>query len=630
MKKLLIGLALLIALAIAAAVATPFLVPAEVYKAQLITAVKRATGRDFEIDGPISLHLFPQLEFQADDASFGNVAGGIARNLAQLKSIKVRLRLKPLLNGHIAIDNFVLDRPVIALEVDSHGRSNWEFGGPAIAEKGGSAALQKVEALRQHRGIIALLAGLQISNLEIRDGTVSYSDARTGKRRAATSINMRFAMANLDSRFTAEGSAVWNGEPVKVEVSITRPSAFESSAPTPMTLGIFAPPLHFAFSGEGAGAPALRLAGDVDLSIPSVKAFAKWAGHPLGDVNGFGPLTIMGKLDLQNGRYAFGDATIAFDAIKGRGGIQFDDTGKRLHIRGSLALGALDLNPYLGAAPAAPPPERPDNGATLAPSAIPFQWSDAPINTAPLRILDADFFFGFDSIRYHNVTVGKSSVIFQLKNGRLTTDLTELALYGGQGKGRVMIDGSGPVSAIDESFELKGVKILPLLRDADDVTLLSGIGNLDMAVEGSGKSQRAVIASLSGHGSLHLDQGALRGVDIVNMVKSRTAAIALDWIGMNQESVFAGLNATYTVTNGVLENTDLRMDLPGLPTSGAGTVDLLHENVNYHLVAKLNGSIVVPVDVRGPWNHLTYKPGIRTTLENFLPDWIINLFGLGK
>jgi AsmA protein len=241
-------------------------------------------------------------------------------------------------------------------------------------------------------------------------------------------------------------------------------------------------------------------------------------------------------------------------------------------------------------------------------------------------VFDADFFLGFDSILYHDIKIGKCSVIFQLKQGRFTADLTELALYGGTGKGRVVLDGSGPVPAIDQSFELKDVNILPLLQDADNVTLLSGIGNLDMAIQGHGRSQRDIIGSLSGSGALRLEHGALKGVDIVNMVKSKSAAMALDWIGIDQESVFAGFGASYTITDGVLKNTDLRMDLPNLPTTGAGTVDLPHRRVAYRLIAKVNGSIVVPVDVAGPWDHLTYKPDIRTTLENFLPDWLIDLF----
>jgi len=624
MKKVLIGLAILIVLAIAAAVATPFLVPAQIYKSRLIAEVKKATGRDLKIDGPVTFNIFPQIELRAEDVSFGNAAGGEATEMARLESIEVRLKPLPLLHGDIAIESFVLERPAIALEINRDGRPNWLF-----LPRGAARDAEETERVRH--GIISVLGALHITDLELRDGTVSYFDARTGRRHAATDIYMKFSMADLDSRFTAEGSATWNGENVRVEVGIDRPSAFDNGAPTPMTLGIFAAPLHFAFSGKGEGVPEVRLDGDVVLAVPSVKDFARWAGEPLGDINGFGPLIIRGKLELENGRYAFGDAEIAFDAIRGHGGIQFDDSGPRPHVQGSLALGMLDLNPYLPAAPAMPSAApRPAAAHGTAADSDANPWSAAQIDTRPLKLFDADFFLGFDSIRYHNVTVGKSSVIFVLKNGRLTADLTELALYGGKGKGRVVLDGSGPVPAVAQSFELKGVNIQPLLHDADNVTLLSGIGNLDMAVQGRGRSQRDIVGSLSGTGSLHLDQGALRGVDIVHMVKSRSGVMALNWIGLDQESVFAGFSASYTIADGVLKNTDLRMDLPNLPTTGVGTVDLPHRRVTYRLTAKVDNSITVPVDVGGPWDHLTYKPDIHTTLENFLPDWLIDLLGLGK
>src|SRR5690348_5647822 len=131
MKKLLVAVLVIVALIIIAAVVAPFVVPVDTYKAKLIAAVKESTGRDLRIDGPVSFHLLPSIALSADQVSFSNAPGGVARNMAQLKSLEVRLQLLPLLSGTVAVDTFVLVDPVISLEVEKDGRPNWDFGPPA-------------------------------------------------------------------------------------------------------------------------------------------------------------------------------------------------------------------------------------------------------------------------------------------------------------------------------------------------------------------------------------------------------------------------------------------------------------------------------------------------------------------
>ena len=58
-KRLLIGAAGLIGLLIVALLAAPSLVDLDARKAEVIAAVKKATGRDLVLDGPVSLSLLP-------------------------------------------------------------------------------------------------------------------------------------------------------------------------------------------------------------------------------------------------------------------------------------------------------------------------------------------------------------------------------------------------------------------------------------------------------------------------------------------------------------------------------------------------------------------------------------------
>src|SRR5258708_809581 len=129
-KKLLIGIAVVVLLVVAAAIAAPFFIPVDTYKAKLADAVKGATGRELKIDGKIGLSILPRLALEVNQVSFANAPGASSKDMATLAKLQVELKLLPILSGEIAVDKFVLVDPVIQLEVDKQGHPNWVFAAP--------------------------------------------------------------------------------------------------------------------------------------------------------------------------------------------------------------------------------------------------------------------------------------------------------------------------------------------------------------------------------------------------------------------------------------------------------------------------------------------------------------------
>ena len=228
------------------------------------------------------------------------------------------------------------------------------------------------------------------------------------------------------------------------------------------------------------------------------------------------------------------------------------------------------------------------------------------MDLSALKLVDADFDLSAAAISYRRLSAGRSKLAIHLKDGVLGANLSELALYQGTGQGKVTIDGAGAVPAITESFALKGVDVLKLLADAAAVNLISGTGNLEMSVSGRGKSQRDIVGSLSGKGSLALDQGVLKGVDLLATAKNAAAFSS----GGSGQTDFSTLTATYTIAAGILRNNDLKMTSAGLPTTGAGTVDLVQRRVDYKLSPKLAGALAVPVKITGPWSDPSFRPDL--------------------
>ncbi len=642
-KKLAAGIIVLFSLIIAAALAAPFLVPTDAYKAKLIAAVKESTGRDLKIGGPIGFSLLPRVTLSAQGVSLANAPGGIARDMVQLKSMTLKLKLLPLLTGTVAIDSLVLTDPAVALEIDKDGRPNWDFSPPP-----GAAPAPPGEAAPSSAGNpgggVSVLSSLRLGQILLQNGEVSYADQRSEKRWDASAINLTLSMTDPGSPLAAEGEATWNDEQINLEIAIAKPGAFAGGAASDIAVKLASNPFNLVFTGSGAIGSDVRFSGVVDLAVPSVRELAKWAGTPISIAgSGLGRLDLKGQIDVAGGTYAFSDATIALDAIKAMGAVSIDRSQSKPYAKGKLDVETLDINPYLapegisppsgqaGAAPAGAGGGADNAAQNNAVQKAPKSWSAEPMDLSALKLANADFDLSAQAIRYRRIAAGKSDLSIHLKDGVLETDLSGIELYQGTGQGKVVVDSAGAEPAIAESFALKGVDVQNLLADAAGIGLISGTGGLDMSVTGHGKSQRDIVASLAGKGSLAIGRGALKGFNISALVKNAAAA------GESGQTDFSALTASYTIAKGILKNSDLKMVSSDLPTTGAGTVDLVQRRVDYRLTPTLAGGLAVPVKIAGPWDQLSYRPDLAgianqngKVLQNILknPSTLDQLKGL--
>jgi AsmA protein len=619
MKKLLIGLGAVVAVAVAALVAIPLFVPVAAYKDKIAAEVRDATGRDFTIAGDVSLSLFPSAAVVVEKVTFGNAPWGSVKDMASLSRLKIEVRLLPLLAGEIAIDSFVLVDPTIVLEVDRQGRKNWEIGAPTA--RGGTVAKPA------SGGAKGGLADLTLGDIRIANGTVAYIDAKAGTREEIKNVNLTVALANLDSPLKAAGEFAWKGETVSLKLDVAAPRKLMEGAASGVKTSLSAKPVALAFDGTVANGPVLKVDGNVDLKVPSVRTLAAWTGNPVAlKGQGLGPLAIKGKLGVDGPRLAFAGAEFELDQTKAKGDFAFDSTGTRPAIKAKLDVDKLDLNLYLGGEPAKPAP------AVQAAAKKDEGWNDEPIDVSGFKAVDADVSLSLGGLQFQQIKIGKSAVAAALKNGRLSAALTELALYQGRGTGRIVVDASRAPAAIEAAFDLKDVQANPLLTDAVGFDRLEGGMGGTVQVSTAGASQRALIGALQGKGDLAFTNGAIRGINLGAMVRNVATAFTDPAARAAQKTDFAELSGTFTVTNGILKNTDLALLSPLLRVAGAGTVDLPKQAMNYRVEPKLAmttegqggeqeaAGLTVPVIVEGPWSNLSFKPDLGAMVKDAIKD----------
>ncbi|TAN62107.1 MAG: AsmA family protein [Magnetospirillum sp.] len=611
MKRILVAVAILVLVAVGALVALPMMVPAEKIRNELVAQVKAATGRDLAIQGKVAVSVFPALSVEVTNVALSNPAGFTTRDLVRLGAVDVKLKIMPILSGRVEVDSFVLVDPVVSLETDRQGRTNWTFetaaakdatrpGDPAPPASGG-----------------APLSDIRLGDVRIVNGRLTWLDGKTGAKQEVSEINLAVQLPGLDSPLAAKGGLTWQGKTVDLGLDVAKPRALLDGKVSEAGVSVAAEPVKLSFKGQldaGRGG----IGGDLDLAVPSIRALVLWTTtKPLeASGSGLGPLSVKGKLAAGGGKMSFTQATIAIDAIKAAGDVAVDSSGARPSIKGRLDVETLDLNPYLpseekGVAAAKP--------GTPAAAKARADWSDDPIDASGLKAVDLDFALSVQAIKVRAIQVGRSAMKLAIIKGHMTADLTELALYQGSGRGRLGVDGSAPGVGLDAAFTLKGLKAEPFLKDAAAFERLDGTAAMDIQISGKGRSQRQLVSDLDGKGQVAFTDGAITGINLAAMV--RNAATAFTDAGAAQKTDFAELSGSFVIANGTLSNKDLALKSPLLRVEGAGTVDLPKRRLAYRIEPKVaatlegQGStdaagIMVPVVVEGPWDNLSYRPDL--------------------
>jgi len=343
---------------------------------------------------------------------------------------------------------------------------------------------------------------------------------------------------------------------------------------------------------------------------------------------------VSGDLAMAGPSLSFTDARIGFDEIEGTGEMAFNGGGAVPYISASLEVDRLDLNPYLPPEGGADAGDGGDGGSGSGSGGGGGGqgWSDDPIDASGLRAVNADLSFSSGEIRMRNIRIDSGAVSLNLDGGRLTMDLDRLQLYGGQGTGQLILDGSGGSLGISEEFNLGGVDARPLLTDAADTDWLEGTGNFNVSVTGAGNSERAIVESLDGNGNFQFLDGAINGVNIaqiIRLVGTGGLIAVFDPASLDgpQQTDFAELSGTFTINDGIVSNDDLMMQSPLLRMTGDGIASLPPRTADYtvrpKLVATLEGQtggrdmtgIEVPIRIAGPWDNLSWTPDLAAILQ---------------
>lgn len=583
----------LVVLLVALAGAALFLIPGDRIAGVVASQFQSATGRQMVISGGVHPTLWPELGVRIGHVEIANAPWSKAGPMVKADGLRVGVDPIALLSGAVKVSRVELDAPQILLERNKAGHGNWEMGGGTPAAQGAAGQGGAAPASGGAGGAPAI----SIAKAVIRNGAVTWIDAATGMKQTVTGIDTTLTMPDATGPAKLDLAAKVNGQPLSVTLTVAKAAAAMAGQATPVDMTLTAGGSSVVY--KGTVDPAKGLSGALDARLGDLKAlFAAAAMTPPALPQGLGAkkIDIRGNLTAGlNGAVTLDQAVIGLDDNVLKGRVAVSTAGARPDLNAILSSGKLDLKALAAGSGGS-------GGSSGGGAPAQQGWSKAPIDVAPLRLVDANVTLSAAGIDLGSAVLGQTDVQVTLKDGRAVIGLKQIAAYQGVISGQIVANAANGLS-VESDLTIEKVALQPLLTAFAGYKRLIGTGTVKARLVSSGTSMDALMHALNGAGSISFGQGELEGFDLAGMLTHLNA----NYMGAGAKTIFNAITGSFTVAKGVLTNKDLSFKSPLLDASGAGTVDIGGQTLDYTVtpvalqgVSGANG-VKVPLKISGSW-----------------------------
>ncbi len=670
----------IVVLLVVTAVAVSLFFDPNDYKADIEQGVRDATGREFAIDGDLSLSVFPWIAVEMGQTTLGNAEGFGEEPFLRFDSARLSVKLLPLVfSREIAVGTAALDGLRVNLAVDATGRTNWDD----LAERQEYADEVQVDEPDGGPSVEASATfGVEVQSVSVRDAAFSYVDQQAGSSYTITDANLESGQIGGSDPVPVSGGFAFALEPDgisgRVDLGVALTADFEAgtlqlddleldarvegATEAPADIRFAAPAVALNTDAQTADIGALEFSVfDLELTA-DVEPFSYAAGiEPTATLSiaAFSPRSLMQTLGSElpatadpgalgllrlDATAAVSEPAIALEDIV----LVMDDTtlrGRLVVPRLSdgafeldLAGDSIDLNRYM--APADEAEAEVDDAAP--PAEIPAELLRAFNARGNLTLGSATM----GAILFEDIELG-----LLLAEGRLRLHPISSRLFDGRYQGDVRVDASGETPVLSVNERLEDVSLAPLGEAMFERDNLTGKINGVFTLTGRGDDMAAVQRTLNGNLSFELKDGTLEGRDIWWELRRARALIRRETPPepeLPARTRFSNVSATGTVVDGVLDNDDFQAELPFLQLTGAGTVNLVETTLDYTLRGRvldqpeLMGDVspaelddftkaVVPIRITGtlaePDFGLDFAEAARERVEEEVRDRLFDLLG---
>ncbi|HQS57964.1 MAG TPA: AsmA family protein [Gallionellaceae bacterium] len=277
-------------------------------------------------------------------------------------------------------------------------------------------------------------------------------------------------------------------------------------------------------------------------------------------------------------------------------------------IRFDLDVDQFDADPYL-----------PKKSAAAAAAEKSETAAEQPFDLSALKKLNVQGGLRLGSLKIANIKSSQLRVDVKALDGQVDINPLSANLYQGSMKGSIAVNARQSRPSFEIRQTLSAVQIGPLLKDAVDLDIAEGKGNVGINLTTQGNTVSALKKALHGTLGVNLANGAIKGVDLGKLVHGAQnigqgkGVETLKPVATDRTD-FTEFKANFKVNNGVAHNDDLLVKSQSLRVTGNGDVDIGNSSINYGVKATVadsvdvkKGSLTIPVQLSGPFADLKFK-----------------------
>lgn len=431
---------------------------------------------------------------------------------------------------------------------------------------------------------------------------VRLPDLLHGAKNIATTGTLMASDAGLS--LVGKSSVTLNGLPIEVNTEITGPENWADTLRVELALDVTGRDA-FTFSWAGlVNGKTQNADGTIRFVASDLPRTLKAVGQEIGFPKGTGKTaSVKGVVRVRNGKNTLSKATFSLDQNSFNGDVElaFD---RRPFIAANLSAGDLDFSAFTSDE---------TGGSASSSGGGNSGWSKEPIRISGLDAINANVNLKARSVDLGVSKLDKTDINARLRDGSLYLTLRDVRAYQGVLSGNVSFR-AGNVVSFKSDIKATGVQLEPLLGRLLDLHRLTGAGNTTLNMSGTGSSLYQIMHSLSGDGTVKIDKGSFKGIDLAAMMRNLQKAFG----GFEGATEFTSLTGSFTMKGGVLQNVDMSLISPLFKAEGKGQIDVGEQNMSYTVTPTSlseTAKFSVPVDITGPWNNLKFRPDLGSLID---------------
>lgn len=572
--------------------------------------VRKATGRELVIDGPLDVSLSLSPAVTISDVRFANAESGSREDMATLERFELKVELLPLISGDIEVQQLVLVGADILLETDESGAPNWQFSPPESASGEGTetTADQARETGRQR------MPNLQ--SVSIEDSQVTYRNGETGESTTLTLASATITGSGDLLDLDLEGD--YREVPFSFAGSVGGLDRLTGGGDYPVKLQGQLAEADIGLNGNVVNMttdPRLDL--QVSLDGESLAALSDLSGAELPDL---GPYSFNGRVEGEMASLSLNGMTLEMGESDLSGDLNLDTSGQRLRVTGDVQSTLLQLADFQDESAGSEGENGDGNGSeSEASSESDYVIPDTQLPLDALKAVDAQLRARVATLRLQPDTeVSDVDITLALDDGRLDITPVRAGFSGGVLEGDLSLDSSSKPPRLAVDMTMENFDFGRLLRERDLTDNVEGTADITLDLEGNGNSPRALASSLNGRSEIVGGEGVITN-RLLAIVSTGLSEIMGPLMGDSEQTRLNCVVSRFDFQDGVATSRAQLFDTSTFSVAGGGRIDLRDESLNMNFDTSTRKtalvSLAVPFNVRGTLKDPSFSPDPAGTVE---------------